>query len=138
METIWGEKIVLRLLDKSRSLVSLAALGLETAVEARLRRLAASPHGLVVVSGPTGAGKTTTLYSLLNELDRRRLNITTIEDPVEYHFADINQIRINRLAGVTFANGLRAILRQDPDAILVGEIRDKETAEISVQSALTG
>jgi type IV pilus assembly protein PilB len=138
METIWGEKIVLRLLDKSRSLVSLAALGLETAAEARLRRLAASPHGLVVVSGPTGAGKTTTLYSLLNELDRLRLNITTIEDPVEYHFADINQIRINRLAGVTFANGLRAILRQDPDVILVGEVRDAETAGIAIQAALTG
>ena len=138
METIWGEKIVLRLLDKSRSLVSLARLGLDTAVEARLRRLAISPHGLVVVSGPTGAGKTTTLYSLLNELDRSQLNITTIEDPVEYQFGDINQIRINKLAGVTFANGLRAILRQDPDVILIGEVRDAETAGIAIQAALTG
>jgi type IV pilus assembly protein PilB len=138
METIWGEKIVMRLLDKSRSLVSLPSLGLKPDVERGLRRLVASPYGLIVVSGPTGAGKTTTLYSLLNELDRRVLNITTIEDPVEYHFDDVNQIRINRLAGVTFANGLRAILRQDPDVILVGEVRDSETAGIAIQAALTG
>ena len=91
-----------------------------------------------MVSGPTGAGKTTTLYSLLNELDRGLLNITTIEDPVEYQFQNINQIRINRLAGMTFANGLKAILRQDPDVILVGEVRDAETATIAIQAALTG
>ncbi|HEY2704089.1 MAG TPA: GspE/PulE family protein [Candidatus Dormibacteraeota bacterium] len=138
METIWGEKIVMRLLDKTRSLVSLPSLGLKPEVEGGLRRLVASPYGLIVVSGPTGAGKTTTLYSLLNELDRGVLNITTIEDPVEYHFDDVNQIRINRLAGVTFANGLRAILRQDPDVILIGEVRDSETAGIAIQAALTG
>ena len=138
METIWGEKVVLRLLDPDQSLVSLARLGLDELAENTLRRLIQSPYGLCVVSGPTGAGKTTTLYSLLNELDRKVLNITTIEDPVEYQFADINQVRINRLAGMTFANGLKAILRQDPDVILVGEVRDAETASIAIQAALTG
>ena len=97
-----------------------------------------SPYGMILVTGPTGSGKTTTLYAALNELDSMEQNIMTIEDPVEYTFENINQIQINRLAGMTFANGLRAILRQDPDVILVGEIRDMETAEISVQSALTG
>ena len=138
MESIWGEKVVLRLLDRSRSLLPLAQLGLREEEHDRLRRLITSPYGLLIVSGPTGAGKTTTLYAALNELDRATRNITTIEDPVEYHFENINQIQINRLAGMTFANGLRAILRQDPDVILVGEIRDAETAQIAVQSALTG
>lgn len=138
METIWGEKVVLRLLDRSRSLLPMAQLGLREQEHDRLRHLITSPYGLLIVSGPTGAGKTTTLYSALNELDRATRNITTIEDPVEYHFDNINQIQINRLAGMTFANGLRAILRQDPDVILVGEIRDVETAQIAVQSALTG
>lgn len=138
METIWGEKVVLRLLDRSRSLLPIAQLGLREQEHDRLRHLITSPYGLLIVSGPTGAGKTTTLYSALNELDRATRNITTIEDPVEYHFENINQIQINRLAGMTFANGLRAILRQDPDVILVGEIRDVETAQIAVQSALTG
>jgi type IV pilus assembly protein PilB len=138
METVWGEKAVLRLLDRSRSLVPLADLGLEEEEHAAVRRLIASPYGLVVVSGPTGAGKTTTLYAALNELDRHTRNITTIEDPVEYQFDNINQIQINRLAGITFANGLRAILRQDPDVVLIGEVRDAETAAIAIQSALTG
>ena len=138
METIWGEKVVLRVLDRSRSLLPLGQLGLREEEHERLRRLISSPYGLFIVSGPTGAGKTTTLYAALNELDRATRNITTIEDPVEYHFENINQIQINRLAGMTFANGLRAILRQDPDVILVGEIRDVETAQIAVQSALTG
>ena len=138
METIWGEKVVLRLLDRSRSLLPLGQLGLRQQEHERLQRLIASPYGLFIVTGPTGAGKTTTLYAALNELDRATRNITTIEDPVEYHFDNINQMQINRLAGMTFANGLRAILRQDPDVILVGEIRDAETAQIAVQSALTG
>ena len=137
-ETIWGEKVVLRLLDRSRSLLPLGQLGLRDIEHQRLQRLMASPYGLFIVSGPTGAGKTTTLYAGLNELDRSTRNITTIEDPVEYQFDNINQIQINRLAGMTFANGLRAILRQDPDVILVGEIRDVETAQIAVQSSLTG
>jgi type IV pilus assembly protein PilB len=137
-ETIWGEKVVLRLLDRSRSLLPLGQLGLRDEEHERLQRLITSPYGLFIVSGPTGAGKTTTLYAGLNELDRTTRNITTIEDPVEYQFENINQIQINRLAGMSFANGLRAILRQDPDVILIGEIRDVETAQIAVQSALTG
>jgi type IV pilus assembly protein PilB len=138
METIWGEKVVLRLLDRSRSLLPLAQLGLQEQEHRLLQHLIASPYGLFIVSGPTGSGKTTTLYAALNEKDRTIQNITTIEDPVEYQFDNINQIQINRLAGMTFANGLRAILRQDPDVILVGEVRDAETAQIAVQSALTG
>ncbi|MGO8685953.1 MAG: GspE/PulE family protein [Candidatus Dormibacteria bacterium] len=137
-QTVWGEKVVLRLLDRSRPLVALHQLGLRDKEHEALQRLIASPYGLLIVGGPTGAGKTTTLYAALNELDRNTRNITTIEDPVEYQFDDINQIQINRLAGMTFANGLRAILRQDPDVILIGEIRDAETAQIAVQSALTG
>jgi len=138
METIWGEKVVLRLLDRTRSLVPLAELGLQPAARERLRRLIDSPYGMLVVAGPTGAGKTTTLYAALSELDSAARNITTIEDPVEYRFENINQVQINRLAGTTFANGLKAILRQDPDIILVGEVRDVETAQIAIQSALTG
>ena len=138
METIWGEKVVLRLLDRTRSLVALPALGLQAGDRERLRRLIDSPYGMLVVAGPTGAGKTTTLYAALNELDSATRNITTIEDPVEYRFENINQVQINRLAGTTFANGLKAILRQDPDIILVGEVRDVETAQIAIQSALTG
>jgi type IV pilus assembly protein PilB len=138
VETIWGEKVVLRLLERSRSILGLDTLGFSPAALATFRSLIHSPYGMILVTGPTGSGKTTTLYSALNELDHVEHNIMTIEDPVEYTFEGVNQIQINRLAGITFANGLRAILRQDPDAILVGEIRDKETAEISVQSALTG
>src|SRR5487761_1110500 len=138
METIWGEKVVLRLLDRTRSLVPLADLGLQPQARERVRRLIDSPYGMLVVAGPTGAGKTTTLYAALSELDSGTRNITTIEDPVEYRFANINQVQINRLAGTTFANGLKAILRQDPDIILVGEVRDVETAQIAIQSALTG
>ena len=138
IETIWGEKVVLRLLERSRSILRLDTLGFSAASLQTFRALVQSPYGMLLVTGPTGSGKTTTLYAALNELNRNEQNIMTIEDPVEYTFQGVNQIQINRLAGITFANGLRAILRQDPDAILVGEIRDKETAEISVQSALTG
>ena len=138
IETIWGEKVVLRLLERSRSILRLDTLGFSPTALTIFRGLIKSPYGMILVTGPTGSGKTTTLYAALNELNSVAQNIMTIEDPVEYTFAGVNQIQINRLAGITFANGLRAILRQDPDAILVGEIRDKETAEISVQSALTG
>jgi type IV pilus assembly protein PilB len=137
-ETIWGEKIVLRLLDQGRSILGLHHLGLSQTAAAHLSELLRAPYGMIVVSGPTGSGKTTTLYAAINELDAVTQNITTIEDPVEYTFPNINQIQIRRVANLTFANGLRAILRQDPDVILVGEIRDLETAEIAVQSALTG
>jgi type IV pilus assembly protein PilB len=138
IETIWGEKVVLRLLERSRSVLRLDALGFSPASLEAFKELIRSPYGMILVTGPTGSGKTTTLYAAVSELNRMEQNIMTIEDPVEYTFENINQIQINRLAGITFANGLRSILRQDPDAILVGEIRDKETAEISVQSALTG
>jgi type IV pilus assembly protein PilB len=138
LETIWGEKLVLRLLDRSRSLITLPQLGFSRAAYDAYHRMLHSPYGMILVSGPTGSGKTTSLYASINELDQQVRNIMTIEDPVEYMFENINQSQINKLADISFANGLRAILRQDPDIILVGEIRDRETAEIAVQSALTG
>jgi type IV pilus assembly protein PilB len=137
-ETIWGEKVVLRLLDQGRTVLSLDQLGLQADGYGTMSRLLRSPFGMLVVSGPTGSGKTTTLYAAIKQLDPISQNITTIEDPVEYTFENINQIQIRKVANLTFANGLRAILRQDPDVILVGEIRDLETAEIAIQSALTG
>ena len=136
--TIWGEKVVMRLLDKSRPLFRLAELGMPPELAARYSSLLRSPYGMVVCAGPTGSGKTTTLYGSLSEINSAERNIMTIEDPVEYVFPSINQIQINEQAGVTFAGGLKSILRQDPDVILVGEIRDVETARIAVQSALTG
>jgi type IV pilus assembly protein PilB len=138
IETIWGEKLVLRLLDRSRSLITLEQLGFSHGAYDRFHGMLHSPYGMIIVSGPTGSGKTTTLYASIHELDQQVRNIMTIEDPVEYTFDNINQSQINKLADISFANGLRAILRQDPDIILVGEIRDRETAEIAVQSALTG
>ena len=138
IETIWGEKLVLRLLDRGRSLITLEQLGFSRGAHDRFHGMLHSPYGMIIVSGPTGSGKTTTLYASIHELDQQVSNIMTIEDPVEYTFDNINQSQINKLADISFANGLRAILRQDPDIILVGEIRDRETAEIAVQSALTG
>ena len=138
VSVIGGEKVVMRVLDKSRPLFDLGRLGMPGDMAERYRAQLHSPYGMVVCSGPTGSGKTTTLYGSLGELNSPDRNIMTIEDPVEYMFPTINQIQINEQAGVTFANGLRAILRQDPDIILVGEIRDAETARIAVQSALTG
>jgi type IV pilus assembly protein PilB len=136
--TIWGEKVVMRILDRSRSLLELAGLGMPEHTAEEFRRLVRSPFGMVICAGPTGSGKTTTLYAALAEIADPERNVTTIEDPVEYVFPAINQIQINEQAGITFAGGLKAILRQDPDVILVGEIRDVETARIAVQSALTG
>jgi type IV pilus assembly protein PilB len=136
--TIWGEKAVLRLLDKSRSLLTIARLGMAPDTSEDFSKLIRSPFGMVICVGPTGSGKTTTLYAALTEINDPSRNITTIEDPVEYVLPSINQIQINEQAGTTFAGGLKSILRQDPDIILVGEIRDVETARIAVQSALTG
>lgn len=137
-DTARGEMAVLRLLDKSMSLLQLEELGFLPEAMAAYERLYNLPFGMIVVSGPTGAGKTTTLYATVNRLDRNENNIMTIEDPIEYQFGRINQIQVNRQAGITFAAGLRAIMRLDPNMILVGEIRDRETAETAVHAALTG
>jgi type IV pilus assembly protein PilB len=136
--TIYGEKVVLRLLDKSRPLFKVADLGLSPETRERYERLVKSPFGMLICAGPTGSGKTTTLYATLSEINTIDRNIMTIEDPVEYTFPSINQIQINEAAGITFAGGLRAMMRQDPDVILVGEMRDEETARTAVKAALTG
>jgi general secretion pathway protein E len=136
--TSFGERVVLRLLDKSGSLISLSDLGLDSDKLELLENLVRSPNGIILVTGPTGSGKTTTLYAVLSSINIPDINIITIEDPVEYQIEGINQIQVNPKIDLTFASGLRSIVRQDPDVILVGEIRDKETAEIAVQSALTG
>lgn len=134
----YGEKVVMRVLDKTNFNFSLETLGMDKKDLEKLQKTIEKPHGIILVCGPTGSGKTTTLYSLLNILNTPERNIVTIEDPVEYNFKGINQMQVNTKIGFTFANGLRSILRQDPDIIMVGEIRDNETAEISVRSALTG
>lgn len=136
--TVFGEKCVLRLLDKTRALYQLSELGMAADAHERYADLIRSPYGMMICAGPTGSGKTTTLYATLSEINRSEINVMTIEDPVEYVFPSINQIQINEQAGITFATGLRSILRQDPDSILVGEIRDVDTARIAVQAALTG
>src|SRR4051812_199877 len=135
--TVFGEKAVLRLLEKSRALYTLDELGMPEETAELYRELVRAPYGMVICAGPTGSGKTTTLYATLAEIASDEINVTTIEDPVEYVFPSITQIQINEPAGVTFASGLRSILRQDPDAILVGEIRDVDTARIATQAALT-
>jgi general secretion pathway protein E len=129
---------VMRLLDKSMAILDLSDLGMLDEGLEKYRRMLKVPYGMILISGPTGAGKTTTLYASVNSLDKMGHNIITIEDPAEYRFKDINQIQVNPQAGITFASGLRSILRLDPDVILVGEIRDSETAGIAVQAALTG
>jgi len=136
--TVYGEMAALRLLDKSRATLALPDLGFLPESLTKYDQMLKAPHGMILVSGPTGAGKTTTLYASVNCLDCVGQNIITIEDPVEYRFTHINQVQVNPRAGVTFSSGLRSILRLDPDVILVGEIRDAETARIAVQSALTG
>ncbi|HZM84600.1 MAG TPA: GspE/PulE family protein [Candidatus Limnocylindrales bacterium] len=135
---IEGEKVVMRLLDKSRQLFRLPQLGMPPDMVARYSGVLRAPYGMVICAGPTGSGKTTTLYGSLGEINSPERNVMTIEDPVEYRIPATNQIQINEQAGITFAGGLRSILRQDPDVILVGEIRDVETARIAVQAALTG
>jgi len=138
LPTSFGERVVMRLLDKSSSLVPLQALGLSRDDLNHFLKLIKAPHGIILVTGPTGSGKTTTLYSALGILNNPDINIITIEDPIEYQMNGISQMQVNPKIGLTFANGLRTIVRQDPDVILVGEIRDVETAEIAIQSALTG
>jgi len=136
--TGFGERVVLRLLDRAATLLDLPELGLTPSIAAALDRLLAQSHGIVLVTGPTGSGKTTTLYAALRRLRTGERNIMTIEDPVEYQLRGVGQIQVNPRIDLTFASGLRAVLRQDPDVILVGEIRDRETVEIALQSALTG
>jgi type IV-A pilus assembly ATPase PilB len=136
--TIFGEKIVLRILDESNLVLDLAKLGFEPQELEEFRKSVESPYGMILVTGPTGSGKTTTLYSALDWVNKEGVNIMTAEDPVEYNLKGINQIQIKEKVGLTFANALRSFLRQDPDVILVGEIRDHETAEIAVKAAQTG
>jgi len=136
--TVHGEMAELRLLDKSVAMLHLSELGMLPDSMEKYNNMLKVPYGMILTSGPTGAGKTTTLYASINALDSMERNIVTIEDPAEYRFKDINQIQVNPQAGITFATGLRSILRLDPDIIMVGEIRDAETADIAVQSALTG
>jgi len=136
--TVYGEMAVLRLLDKSMAVRSLPEIGFLPDILKKYEALLKTPYGMILVSGPTGSGKTTTLYASINSLDTLQFNVITIEDPAEYRFKDINQIQVNAQAGLTFASGLRSILRLDPNVILVGEIRDGETAGIAAQAALTG
>jgi type IV pilus assembly protein PilB len=130
--------VTMRLLDKSREVPTLAVLGLSDQMQEQMRRILARPTGALLVTGPTGSGKSTTLYGALGEINRPQINIITVEDPVEYRLVGISQIQINPRAGLTFATALRSILRSDPDVVMVGEIRDGETARISIEAALTG
>nr|HRK65139.1 type II secretion system ATPase GspE [Terricaulis sp.] len=134
----YGERVVMRLLDKDQGLRNLDALGMDAPMLARFKASLATPNGIVLVTGPTGSGKTTTLYAALNLLNDRTRNILTVEDPIEYAVDGVGQTQVNAKIGMTFAAGLRAILRQDPDVVMVGEIRDAETAQIAVQASLTG
>ncbi len=138
LPTIFGEKIVLRLLDKSRGFVKIEDLGFSKHDYEILLQSIALPNGIIMVTGPTGSGKTTTLYSILDRLNKPEVSIVTVEDPVEYQMNGIAQVQVNEKAGVTFASALRSILRQDPDIILIGETRDQETAQIAIQASLTG
>ena len=138
LPTVFGEKVVMRLLKKTGGIPSLADLGFGGPQLKELEEAIVRPYGIILITGPTGSGKTTTLYSILSRLNKPTVNIVTLEDPVEYQIAGINQVQINVQAGLTFATGLRAFLRQDPNIILVGEVRDKETTQLAIQAALTG
>jgi type IV pilus assembly protein PilB len=138
LPTVEGESIVMRLLDKSRKAPTLEELGMSDEMRAQLEQLIRKPTGALLVTGPTGSGKSTTLYAALTEINRPEINIITVEDPVEYRLQGVNQVQINQKAGLTFATALRSILRSDPDVVMVGEIRDGETAKISIEAALTG
>jgi type IV pilus assembly protein PilB len=138
LPTVYGEKVVMRLLGRSDMLLSKSQLGFSESNIALFNRIIQSSNGIILVTGPTGSGKTTTLYAVLRELNKINRNIITVEDPVEYRLEGVNQVQVNVKAGLTFANGLRSILRQDPDIIMIGEIRDAETAQIAVRAAITG
>ena len=138
MPGYYGEKAAIRILDTKKGVKTLEQLGLSKRNEELMREAIAKPYGLILITGPTGSGKSTTLYSIMNELDREKHNVVSLEDPIEYHMAEVNQSQVLPEIGYTFASGLRSILRQDPDIIMVGEIRDKETAQLAIQAALTG
>ncbi len=138
LPVIQGETVVMRILNRSHIILNLDGLNYSPSMLEKYRRLISKPYGMILVTGPTGSGKTTTLYASINSIDRKANNVVTVEDPVEYQIMGVNQLQVNPKAGVTFASGLRSILRQDPDIIMVGEIRDRETAEIAIQAALTG
>ena len=138
MPTFYGEKVVIRILDSVKGIRKLAKLGLTKEQEEMIRYSLNRPHGLILITGPTGSGKTTTLYSMIGEVDREKKNVVSLEDPIEYQFPGVNQSQVRADIGYTFASGLRSIVRQDPDVIMVGEIRDKETANLAIQAALTG
>ena len=138
LPTMHGERVVLRILDNKIGTLTLENLGLDQAMQKNIIQLIQQPHGIVLITGPTGSGKTTTLYACLEKLDSNEKNIITIEDPVEYQLEGLGQVQVNEKIDLTFANGLRSVLRQDPDVIMIGEIRDEETAEIAVQASLTG
>jgi type II secretory ATPase GspE/PulE/Tfp pilus assembly ATPase PilB-like protein len=138
LPTNFGEKAVLRILDTRSIQVDLDQLGMNEDTLTIWRHQIVQPHGIILVTGPTGSGKTTTLYASLNKMDRERLNISTVEDPVEYHLGGINQVQTHERIGMSFAAALRSLLRQDPDVVMVGEIRDSETARIAIQASMTG
>ena len=138
LPTVYGEKVVLRLLNKEKMTSSLASIGMNSDMESEVMNLLQRPYGIIFMTGPTGSGKTTTLYSMLNLIDGVENNIITVEDPVEYKFDVINQVQVNEKAGLNFSSLLRNILRQDPDVVMVGEVRDQETADLAVRAALTG
>ncbi|MBP9748375.1 MAG: type II/IV secretion system protein [Candidatus Pacebacteria bacterium] len=138
MPSYYGEKVVLRILDSDKGVRPLGELGLSEINLALMRNALSRPYGIILITGPTGSGKSTTLYSMMNELDKEKNNVVSLEDPVEYHMPNVNQSQVVPEIGYTFASGLRSILRQDPDIIMIGEIRDKETAQLAIQAALTG
>src|SRR5438876_7338875 len=138
LPTRWGEKIVIRMLRRGRSLMTLGQLGFQPSIEERLHGLIRRPQGMLLTVGPTGSGKTTTLYAFVNEIRQEPMNIVTIEDPIEYEVAGVSQVPVNEKTGLTFSKALRSILRQDPDVILVGEIRDSDTAVTAFHAAMTG
>ena len=138
LPTVWGEKVVMRILDNSNTSMTLRDLNLLERNAKAFETAYSKPYGMILVTGPTGSGKSTTLYTTLNEVSRPEINVITVEDPVEYRMRGINQVQVNPKAGLTFASALRSILRSDPDVVLLGEIRDHETAQIAIEAALTG